>query len=117
MLNRWLYFLVAILFGVIAGVLLGWFVLPAENNDTSPDVLRVDFRSDYVLMVAEMYAREGDLSKAISRLAFLGSTSPEEIVQAALFFAEPRYADADLNLMRGLLQVLQSQAPGAGGVP
>jgi hypothetical protein len=117
MLNRWIYFVFAILLGIVAGVILGWYVLPAEYTDTSPEVLRVDFQSDYVLMVAEMYAREGDLAKAVSRLAFLGSSSPEEIVQQALFFAEPRYADADLNLMRGLLQMLQSQTPGEGGEP
>jgi hypothetical protein len=115
MRNRWIYFGIAVVVGAMAGVIIGWVFLPAEYIDTSPDVLRVDFKADYVLMVAEYFAREGDLAKALAYLAFLGETPPDKKVQQALFFAEPRYADADLALLRGLLKALEAENLSEGG--
>ncbi len=115
MIVRWIYFFVAILFGIIAGILIGWFVLPAQYIDTSPDVLRVDYQTDYVLMTAEAYAKENNLAQAVVRLTFLGKTPPQELVQQAILFAEPRYADADLTLLRALLQALQLKGSDPGG--
>jgi hypothetical protein len=101
-MKRWLAFLVVILIGAAIGLLAGWFLAPGQHLNTSPGTLRVDYRADYVLMVAEAFQKDGNLPLAVERLAFLGDASPQELVRQALLFAEPRYADADLALMRSL---------------
>lgn len=104
MIARWAYFFLMILLGFGLGLLVGWVILPAQYTNTTPDTLRVDFRSDYVLMVAEAYSREANLPQAMRRLIVLEERLPDEIVRQAILFAEPRYADADLELMRSLYQ-------------
>lgn len=115
MITRWVYFILAILVGIGIGLLFGWVVLPARYTDTRPDSLRVDYRSDYVLMVAEAYSRDGDLGQAMRRLVFLEESLPDEIVRQAITFAEPRYADADLEILRNLYQDLQILTTGQTG--
>jgi len=108
MLARWVSFLVVILVGVAAGLLVGWYILPVQYKDTTPGTLRVDFRSDYVLMVAEIYDQDKDFAQAVRRLVFLETALPGEVVRDAILFAEPRYADADLALLRSLYMDLQT---------
>lgn len=109
-MGRWVSFLVIILIGAAVGLLAGWFLLPGQLLDTSPETLRVDYRADYVLMVSEAFQKDGNLPLAIERLAFLGDSEPQELVRQALLFAEPRYADADLAMMRALSLALQLSA-------
>ncbi len=106
-MGRWVSFLVVIVIGAAIGLLAGWFLVPGQTLDTSPDTLRVDYRADFVLMVAEAFGEDGNLPLAAERLAFLGEAEPQELVRQALLFAEPRYADDDLALMRSLSLALQ----------
>lgn len=80
-----------LLLGVAAGLLLGltygWLIRPVEYVDTTPDSLREDFRTDYVLMVAEAYLSEGDLDLARFRLAALGPLPPDHYATAAIDYA------------------------------
>ena len=104
--SRWGLFLFLIVVGAIAGLLLGWIVVPTRYEQVPPSALRIDYQADYVLMTAQLYQKEGDLVKAVERLAFLGDVAPSELLRQALLFAEPRYADADLVLMRALDEAL-----------
>jgi len=116
-MTRWIRFFIAVLVGVALGLLYGWVINPVEFTDTSPDTLRIDYKTDYTLMVAEAYSREGDLSLATRRLEELGGTSPAETVLQAIVFGEKyRYTDADLTLMRALLAALQAPNTGTQGV-
>jgi hypothetical protein len=118
MFTRWVYFFLAILAGIGIGLLFGWVILPAQYTDTTPDTLRVDFRTDYVLMVAESYSRDGDLPEAMRRLVFLEEALPDEIIRQAILFAEPRYSDADLEMMRQLYEDVRAVITGQpGGSP
>ena len=93
-------------------MLYGWVVNPVEYVDTTPQTLRVDYKSDYVLMVAEAYSSEQDLAKAVTRLAVLGSEMPAEIVRQAILFAESQgYTDADVALMSSLARDLDTWNP------
>jgi hypothetical protein len=111
-MSRWTRFFLAIVVGAAGGMLYGWLVSPVQYVDTSPDTLRIDYKSDYVLMVAETYHAEGDLAMAARRLGLLGNAPPVEIVREAVLFAESQgYADVDVSLMRSLLAALQTWTP------
>jgi hypothetical protein len=105
---RWLLFFVSILVGVGLGVAYGWVINPPGDVNTSPETLRVDYITDYVLMVAESYEFNGDLALAISRLAVLGNPSPETSVQEAVDFAlQVGYLESDIVLIETLLNDLR----------
>ena len=72
--------LVGFALGAVLAVLYGWVARPLEYVDTTPDSLRADFRTDYVLMVSEAYEGDGDLNLAQVRLAALG---PRPVVDYA----------------------------------
>jgi hypothetical protein len=102
------------------GVAYGRLVAPVEYVDTDPSALRVDYRSDYVLMVAERYAADRDSNGALRRLALLGAQSPERTCAEAIQFAQSApYAPEDLELMQQLLRAVQEQtlAPSTGTLP
>jgi hypothetical protein len=100
--------------GLLAGILLGWLVLPLEYVDTDPSSLRSDYRTDYVLMTAEAYAGEGDIALAQVRLAALGPQPPLEIVSQAIAYAEENeFGQPDLQVLNQLAVGLRSYSPTA----
>jgi hypothetical protein len=114
-MSRWFRFFLAVAVGIGLGLLYGWVISPVEYVDTTPETLRVDYRADYVLMVAEAYHTEQDISLAVERLAFLGFSPPSELVEEAMAYAVQKgYASADLGLLRTLNDALIA-ATGVGG--
>ena len=108
-MSRWIRFLIAILVGIGLGLIYGWLVNPVKYVDTSPDTLRIDYKTDYVLMVAEAYQKEGDLANVAYRLALLGDVSPAGTVQQAILFAQKAgYTEADIARMQTLMDTLQA---------
>jgi len=106
---RWIGFLIAILVGAALGLAYGWIASPVRYVDTSPDTLRIDYKTDYILMVAEAYQNENDLGLAVRRLALLGNIPPTEMVAQAVQFAQKYgYADADITRMQALWNELQA---------
>ncbi len=112
MTRRYLFFGFALAIGIALGLYYGWVVSPVKFISTSPNTLRVDYRSDYVLMVAEAYSVEQDAALAARRLAALGRENPLESVQEALVFAvQNNYTPEDLLLLRALNEALQTWDP------
>ncbi|MGA9533889.1 MAG: hypothetical protein WBR18_14310 [Anaerolineales bacterium] len=110
--------IVGLAIGLAAGLLYGWVIQPVEFVDTTPDSLRQDYRTDYVLMVAEVYQDQSDLAAAQRRLAVLGPSPPAETVAAASDYAETQqFAETDLDRMQALLDALQRRGatPEIGG--
>ena len=118
-MGRRISFILAILVGAAASMFYGWVLNPLKIVDTTPDSLRIDYKSDYVLMVAEAYSVEGDPTQAVRRLAVLGAKPPLDIVREAILFAEKQgYTDADTALMRNLADALEAWNPAMqGGAP
>ena len=111
-MKRWIYFFIAIAIGAAGGLFYGWVLNPVKYVDTLPDSLRIDYKSDYVLMVAETYKAENSMPNVVRRLAQLGEEQPIEIVRQALTFAENQgYGEADVTTLRNLLEALQSWNP------
>ena len=112
-MKRWARFLIAILVGIGIGLLYGWLVSPVRYVETTPDTLHMQYKTDYVLMAAEVYNADKNLETAVRRLGALGmyaagNTSPSDMVYQAIVFAQKAgYADADLALMQNLLNAVQ----------
>ena len=60
--RRYLWFAVTIVIGLIFGLLLGWNVFSRPPKVLGLEVLREDYKTDYVLMVAKFYQKEKDLA-------------------------------------------------------
>jgi len=114
-MSRWIRFLISILVGLAIGLIYGWLISPVSYVDTSPNTLRIDYKTDYVLMVAESYQSEKDLVQATRRLAMLGGPSQIEIVAQTIQFAQKAgYSEADVARMQALQSALQTLLPGQG---
>jgi hypothetical protein len=111
-MSRWTKFLIAVILGAAAGLFYGWVVNPVEYADISPQSLRVDYKTDYVLMVAEGYQADHDLGLAVKRLAVLGSGAPEDIVTSALNYAlQHEFGSQDTSVLQTLGNDLSTWDP------
>lgn len=112
-MGRWMRFLLIIAIGIAIGLVYGWIINPVEYVDTAPDSLRLDYKTDYVLMVAEAYQVEQNLDLAVRRLAVLGNIPSQDlVVEAIAYAAQIQYDPADLVLMQALVDGLKTWYPG-----
>jgi hypothetical protein len=101
--------ILGVVIGLVIGILYGWVIRPVEYVNTTPDSLREDYRTDYVLMVAEIFTSEQDLERAIIRLAALGPDDPQEMVtQATEYAIESGFSRQDINRLNALSIGLKS---------
>ncbi len=112
-------FFIAILVGLAAGLYFAWNMNPPGPGESSLSTLRKDYRTDYVLMVAEVFQSEGDVPRAVQRLAGLGSESPARLTQQAILSArELNYSNSDVETLARLSQrLLNWSATQMGGTP
>ncbi len=109
---RWLVGLLLALVGAAAGTAYGRLVAPVQYVDTIPASLRIDYRTDYVLMVAERFHADHDADAALQQLSLLGPQSADASSRAALAFARSvSYAGPDLALLDELNRAMQALAP------
>lgn len=112
---RWIRFIITIIIGASLGLLYGWVISPIEYVDTTPSSLRIDYKSDFVLMAAEAHQSDGNTALAVKRLSMLADSPPDEIAYDAILFAEKQgYIDNDVSTMRELYKALQSWNPVTG---
>ncbi len=112
-MSRWVKFFLVIAVGLAAGMFYGWVVNPVEYIDIAPESLRIDYKTDYVLMTAEAYHVNLDLGTAVRRLAQLGDQPAAEVVAQAVSYAlENGYAAEDLALMQELGKAVLEWNPG-----
>ena len=81
--NKWTLFwvaLVAVLSGAGLGLWYGWVVNPVEYKDTDVAHLYTVYRDEFILMVGEAYAVDGDLGTARARLALLSLPDPANTI-------------------------------------
>lgn len=102
-MSRWTIFILVILVGIGLGLVYGWKVNPVSYADTTFNNLRIDYKTDYTLMVAEVYHQNNDLEWALNRLTLLEDPTPLTSVENALRFAsQAEYTLPDMFLLRDL---------------
>ena len=107
--TRWFSTILALLAGIALGITYGWYIAPVEHVDLTPDTLRTDFKTDYVLMTAEAFRTEQDPGMAARRLAIFGAKSPASIAADGLAYARSNgFADTDVALIQELVTAMQA---------
>jgi hypothetical protein len=115
--RRLFFFLISIAVGAGLGLLYGWEISPPAARDLPATELRSDYKTDFVLMVAEVYGSDADLQAATAWLSLIGN--PQQVAQDAILAAQQNgYAFTDVETLAHLLQGFQSEATlPAGGLP
>lgn len=110
--KRIAWFLGMIVAGIAFGLVFGWIIHPIQSTrPASLETLRMDYKTDYVLMAAEIYHADHNLEQARQRLALLSSAPPASSAADALKTAQNlRYASADLDQINALVSALQGAA-------
>src|SRR5688572_17594482 len=104
--------IIALAAGIALGLIYGWVIDPIEYVDVTPNILREDYRVDYVLMTAEAYQNDFDSETAARRLAILGSESPAMITASALDYAtRNNFTEIEIQLLQTLLTAMQTYQP------
>jgi hypothetical protein len=107
--TRWIFIFITLIVGIGAGLAYGWYMDPIEFFDLTPETLRADYKTDYVLMTAEAYRLEHDPGTAARRLAIFGAQSPSTIASEALEYSRTNgFPDADIALIQELVTAMQA---------
>ncbi len=107
---RFIWFCIMILVGACGGLYYAWRVNPPEYVDASFHDLRQDYKTDYVLMVAETYDEDHVLYQAMLSLDKLMEESAEEAVETAIRNAEGfGYAQVDLEKLYRLREAITGE--------
>ncbi len=118
MSSNWIKFFIALAAGVVLGLVYGWKISPVQYTDAPPNILREDYRVDYVLMTAEIHQSEQDPESAARRLAILGSESPAQITSSALQYATDNgFSENEVLFLQGLLTAMQTYQPQGDNAP
>ena len=116
--SNWIKIIIAAMIGIALGLIYGWVIDPIEYTDITPNILREDYRADYVLMVAEAHQNEPDAETAARRLAILGSEFPAQIVASTLDYANKNdFTQNEILILQGLLTAMQTYQPQGATIP
>jgi len=104
--------------GIVLGNYYAEEINPVEVVDAPLDTLRVDYKTDYILMVAEAYAFDQDPAQAARYLAVLSSDPPLETVNRAIVFGlEQGFAPNDLVVLQKLSEAMSTWNPSLEELP
>lgn len=89
--------LLALLLGLGAGLAYAWVIAPRGLTDSTPALLRADFKDQFRSAIAASYAATGNLPRAEARLAQLGDEDSIQALnaQAQRSIASGNFAEAD----------------------
>jgi len=106
--TRILLFIVMIALGAGAGLAYGWLLKPAAApQEADLSRLRSDFKTDWVLMVAEQFDETRDLMLALDELALVEPQDPYSLLVNALNYAQGvGYQPVDLSKMQALIEAI-----------
>lgn len=119
---RWVGWIAAgVILGAAVGLYVGWVVWPVEYSEANPAVLQEGYRQDYLLMIATVYADNGDLALAESRLDGMGENGRFLLLDTLLTMIVREAPEADLVRLARLARDVGLTSPAveryAGGAP
>lgn len=110
-------FILAILAGLVLGLVYGWLVNPSRVRNTTLDSLRSDYQADYVLMVAEKFSVDRD---AVDVSDWLNKLCPDDpyvcINQAQIMGQQLGYSQMEMQQLSDLEAGLTSAENAAAEV-
>jgi hypothetical protein len=105
--TRVFWFIVCILIGLVGGLVYGWWGNPTLPVNTSLPQLRSDYKTDYVLMTAEIFRTDKDPASAAVRLLALDPHDPLSPVQDAIVTAQQNgFNNTDVTLLADLASAM-----------
>ena len=109
--RRFIFFFLAILVGIGAGLAFGWMMMPPAAPTNAPlGSLRADFKTDLVLMVAEEFQTAPDSMQALTQLDKLDESDPITLLGNSIQYAQAiGYPEEDLKLMQDLLNSIDAE--------
>lgn len=111
--KRQIGFMIAILVGLFAGLVIGWLLIKTPIRNASLDSLRGDYQADYVLMVAEKFAVDQDVLTATALLRDISPSDPAASIKQALILGQQLgYSERELQLIT-LLETAMGIPPSA----
>jgi hypothetical protein len=105
------YLLTGLIIGIILGIVYTRYLRPVEYIDTSPALLRRDFKDQYRFLIAAAYTANGDLVRARARLELL---KDPDVFRALSEQAQRTLAENGSSIEArslGLLAIALGQAP------
>jgi hypothetical protein len=75
-----LVILIGLVIGLGLGLFTGWGLIPVNYTETSPAVLRQEWKDEAIWMAAQAFAYDHDLEAATNRLSPLGSNDVGRLV-------------------------------------
>ena len=103
---------IGVLVGLVLGFSIGWWLWPVQYTNTAPDVLRQDYRDDYVVMIAAAYEIEGNLEQARERLRLLDPEEPSApVIKLAERLIEIGGSTEDVTRLAHLARALGTLTP------
>jgi len=92
--------IIGLVIGLALGLVYTWVIAPVELVNTRPALLRSDYRSDWVRLVALSYVADGDMERARARLDGLKHEDVTSAIQALI--EERAAAGRPANILRSL---------------
>jgi hypothetical protein len=92
--------LLGLVLGLAGGLTYAWLVAPVEYTDASPARLSDRYQAEYIFLVSQSYAADGDWSRAEQRLSALDDPEIGRRVEALLesYLRDQRPADEIRNM-------------------
>ena len=116
--KRQIGFMIAILVGLFAGLIIGWLLIKTPVRNASLDSLRGDYQADYVLMVAEKFAADQDLLTAAALLREISPSDTSSSIKEALILGQQLgYSQHELQLITLLQTAIGSSSNAAPVTP
>ena len=112
-INRFIWFLIMIIIGGGVALYYAWYIKPADFVDAALYNMRPDYKTDYVLMIAEIYDKDHNRLQALVRLdKVLAPSDPsrETVVASAIENAQILgYAPVDLEKLYRLQEDISGE--------
>jgi hypothetical protein len=111
------YLFSGVLIGLVLGLLYTWVIQPVQFVDTSPDLLRSEFKDQYRSLIALAYQSNDDVGRARSRLLLLdGDDMDAALAEQAGRVAQAGGSPAEAEALASLASAISGQ-PAAATTP